>query len=124
MVEALMSIRAAVDPAELGPTVLEYLARSAERAMAARASSDPRRFVDVSYRALLRDPVTAAERVYHAFGLPLSDALASSFRAHAAAHPQNRHGAHDYDLARYGLRREAVLERFAAYRDRHAADLA
>ena len=35
---ALMAVRESFDPKELGPVVLEYLARSVERAMAARAN--------------------------------------------------------------------------------------
>jgi hypothetical protein len=38
------------------------------------------------------------------------------------AHPQNRHGRHDYALERYGLTATAVLDRFAAYIDRVALE--
>jgi len=119
MVEALMSIREAVDPRAFGPTVLEYLARSVERAMAARAAAPPRHFVDVDYRELMRDPVAAAERVHRAFELPLDEATAAALRAHAGAHPPNRHGKHDYALERYGLTAAAVTDRLAAYVERH-----
>jgi hypothetical protein len=118
MMAALMSIRERVDPLELGPVVLEYLARSVERGMAARAASDPARFVDVGYDELLADPLATVERIYEGFALELPAATRAALADHVASHPQNRHGSHDYSLAQYGLSPEAVTRRLAAYIDR------
>jgi hypothetical protein len=44
-------------------------------------------------------------------------------REHQRNHPQNRHGRHDYALARYGLDEPTVRRRFAAYSDHFAASI-
>src|SRR6185503_10433601 len=87
MVAMLMRSREGVDPRELGPTVLEYLARSVERGMAARDKLGSARFVDVSYRQFIKDPIGTAERVYDAFQLQLSPRTVDAMRKHIADHP-------------------------------------
>jgi hypothetical protein len=104
-----------VDPKELGPVVLEYLARSAERAMRARERLDPARFVDVAYADFLADPMATARRIYDAFRLPFGSDVEASMRAHVAANPQNKHGKHDYRLAELGLTEAQVLDRLGSY---------
>jgi hypothetical protein len=118
MVAMLMRGRDAVDPREIGPAVLESLARSVERAMAARDELCPARFVDVSYRQFVQDPVATAERVYQSFQLELAPRTVDAMRKHVAEHPQNKHGAHKYTLADYGLDADTVNRRFAAYIER------
>jgi hypothetical protein len=115
MIEALMDVRESVDPTELGPSVLEYLARSVEHAMAARARLPEDRFVDVAYDDLVRDPLATAARIYACFDLPLDDAIYDAMSAHAREHGRNRHGAHDYQLERFGLTAGAVRDRMARY---------
>jgi hypothetical protein len=118
MMLAMMRGREAVDPRELGPTVLEYLARSAERGMAARDKSDPARFVDVRYRDFVNDPLGTVRRIYGSFRLDLTPAAETAMRAHVESHPQNKHGAHDYSLEQFGLTAETVRSRLAAYIER------
>jgi hypothetical protein len=118
MVAMLMRGRDAVVPHEIGPNVLESLARSVERGMAARDKLDPARFVDVSYRQFVKDPLAAAERIYASFELELTPRTVDAMRKHIAEHPQNKHGAHKYTLADYGLDAETVNRRFAAYIER------
>lgn len=109
MVRALLSQAETVDPHAIGLAVVEYLARSLERAKAARRSLDPARFVDVEYREFLEDPLATARRIHAAAGLPLAtDAL----EAHVRANPQNKHGRHDYGLAEFGLTEALLRERF------------
>jgi hypothetical protein len=115
MMSALMLIREPYDPKELGPAVLEYLSRSVERAMAARERSDPERFVDVAYADFLADPMGTVGRIYRAFGLPLSGETADAMKRHLQDRVQNKHGAHEYTLEHYGLTKDQVLRRLAAY---------
>lgn len=114
MVAALMTGRDFA-PDALGPVVLEYLARSMERALAARDRLGPARFLDVDYRGFVADPLATARRVYAHFDLPLPDAAAKALRDHVARNRKGRHGAHRYALGEYGLRPEVVTERLAAY---------
>jgi hypothetical protein len=118
MMDALMAVREPFDPKELGPAVLEYLSRSVERAMAARDRSDPKRFVDVSYRGFLDDPMGTVERIYGAFDLALSGDTADAMRRHLRESVQNKHGAHEYTLEHYGLTKEQVVRRLAGYIER------
>ena len=118
MIAMLMRGREAVDPREIGPTVLEYLARSVERGMAARDKLGPARFVDVGYRQFVKDPMGAVERIYDAFQLELLPRTVDAMRRHMAEHPQNKHGAHTYTLADYGLTAETVAARLARYIER------
>jgi hypothetical protein len=113
MLASLMSIRESFDPQQLGPTVLEYLAQSLERGLAARERLDPRRFLDVDYRDFVTAPLETAERIYAAFGLgaPPRDAM----RRHVEENPQAKHGAHRYSLEEYGLSPDAVRGRLADY---------
>ena len=115
MMAALMAVRESFDPKELGPAVLEYLSRSVERAMAARARTDPSRFVDIHYGAFLDDPMGTVRRVYVAFGLELGGQAADAMTQHLRENVQNKHGAHGYTLEEYGLSKERVTERLAAY---------
>jgi sulfotransferase family protein len=118
MMQALSHVRESVVPAELGPTVLEYLARSVEQGMAARAALPAERFHDLYYEDFVADPLRSVERSYEAFGLPRSDSTAEQLREHVAKSPRNRHGEHKYTLEEFGLCREQVLERFASYSER------
>ena len=115
MMAAIMTIQESVDPRELGPTVLEYLARSLERGMAARDGSDPRRFLDVDYHRFVEQPMQTVERIYDHFELELDSGTADAMRAHLSQNPQHQHGLHRYSLAEYGLSAEAVRARLADY---------
>jgi hypothetical protein len=118
MMAAIMSIRESLDPRELGPTVLEYLARSLERGLAARDSSAPERFLDVDYHRFVEQPMQTVERIYDYFGLQLGSETADAMRAHISENPQHQHGSHRYSLAEYGLSAEAVCARLADYIER------
>jgi len=118
MVAFLMRDREGFDATALGPAVLEYLARSLERALAVRERADPRRFVDVDYRVLLADPLAEVERIYARFGLPLGAAAREAMRRHLDENPKDRHGAHAYRLEDYGLAPERVRARLAGYLER------
>jgi hypothetical protein len=48
-------------------------------------------------------------------GLAFTDAAARSVERWAGEHKPGTRGAHDYDLADYGLTPEGVRERFAEY---------
>jgi hypothetical protein len=118
MMAMLMAVRASFDPKQLGPTVLEYLARSLERALAARDRLDARRFRDVDYRAFVADPLGTVRGVYDHFGLERTPAVDAALADWAREHPQGKHGAHRYSLEEYGLSAEAVRERLGCYLER------
>ena len=124
MIAFLMRARGAFDPMALGPSVLEYLARSLERALAARDRADARRFVDVDYRDLLADPLAEVERIYARFGLALGVGARDAMLRHLRENPKDKHGAHEYRLEDYGLTPERVCARLAGYLRRFDLDRA
>lgn len=119
MVRALLSDSEGIDPTKLGPEVLEYLARSMERAMDARSTLDASRFVDVRYSDFLRDPIATCERIHTAAGIAFDAAVRDAMKAHVDANPQNKHGRHRYGLEEFGLDENAIRDRLARYLQRH-----
>lgn len=115
MMMALMTIREEVDKHALGRAVLDHLSTALERGLRAREAIDPARFLDVDYRLFLQKPLAVAERIYTHFDLPFTAATREAIRCHIAAHPQAKHGRHEYSLEEYGLTAEVVSERFSAY---------
>ena len=118
MMAMLRAVRSAFDPKALGGAVLEYLARSLERALAARDRMDPARVFDVDYRAFVADPLATARQVYRHFELPLDAASEAALERHVRENPQGKHGAHRYALEEYGLDPARVRERLRFYTDR------
>lgn len=104
-----------VDLRRLGDQYTEAMVRGTDRAMRARASADPARFFDVSYSALIADPIGQVRRVREYFGYPYDDALEARMTRWLAENPQHKHGVHRYSLDEFGLDPNAVNERFAAY---------
>lgn len=118
MIEALMANRRELDKRELGSRVLEYLARSMDRAMNARDAAGEERFYDVRYDEFVRDPVAAVRGIYTTFELAWSDTLEESLTASANKNRKGKHGSHDYSLEEYGLTRNQVSRRFERYTER------
>jgi hypothetical protein len=118
MMEAIMAIRESVDRATLGPTVLEYLARSLEAGLAAREKLDPSRIFDVDYRRFVSDPEPLVREFYGHFGFDLPPETVNAMGEHAKTHRKDRHGKHEYTLEMYGLTATMVRDRLAAYIER------
>jgi hypothetical protein len=118
MIWMIIRDRVAITAEELGPRILAHYADSMDRALAVRARLDPARFADVDYDALVADNLAAARSIYEHFGLPFEGRARAAMEGHAASHPKDKHGKHEYDLATYGLTREQVDARFASYRER------
>jgi len=117
MMEMLFRLRECQPQPDLGPTVLEYLARSLERGLAAR-DREPERFIDVRFDDFVADNMATIDRIYAHFDLPFPDATRALLQAHARANPRGKHGAHQYDLEKFGLSNAAVKARLASYIER------
>jgi hypothetical protein len=115
MTSMLMATLEDLDPTWLGPVVMDFYATSLERGLAVRESLDPARFTDVTHDQFVADALGVADRIYGHFGLPFPEETRAALRAHVDANPQGKHGKHSYDLSEFGLKEEAVRERFAAY---------
>jgi hypothetical protein len=103
------------DPEELGAEQLDSWAEAVRRAMDFRKHVGEQRFSDVAFADLQSDPVNTLRASYESLGLVFSDAAAGSVEQWAAKHKPGTRGAHDYELADFGLTPEGVRERFVEY---------
>jgi hypothetical protein len=107
-----------VDPREIGRSWgLGKGVRMVERALEVREKR-PERFVDVHYEQLVRDPIAVLGRVYEHAGLPLTKESEQSARDRLRRERKDRHGAHIYRLADFGLDRTELDRAYARYRER------
>lgn len=103
------------DAHELGAEQLESWVEGVRRAMDFRGRVGDDRFADVSFADLQDDPVRTLQTSYEILGLSFTDATLASVEQWVESHRPGTRGAHDYELADYGLTPEGVRERFSDY---------
>jgi hypothetical protein len=118
MMESLFQGRGFAEQKDLGPTVLEYLARSVDRALEARDHSDPNCFADVRFEDFVSDPLTTARGIYNQFDIELTTEAETALVDQVENNPKGKHGAHRYTLEQYGLTADKVKDRLGKYIDR------
>lgn len=72
--------------------------------------------LDIRYPELTGDRLGTIARICDFIGVPLDDEAARRVRAFLAADPLKQHGAHEYSAEDFGLDRDELGARFAAYR--------
>ncbi|KUL40299.1 sulfotransferase family protein [Streptomyces regalis] len=102
-----------LDLHRIGALWLGLLSHAMTRGLAARAAIPPHALVDAPYAWLAAEPATGAPKLYDAVGARWTDADAARLPG-AVARPKGSRP-HRYDLARYGLTRDAVESAFADY---------
>jgi len=110
-----------LSPPAIGEQALRRCARTLERALDARAAVGEERFFDVSYRALVADPLPVVGRIYAWLGTSFEATVEESMRRWLDDHPRDRHGIHRYEPGRFGLPAERVTPAFATYLERFGA---
>jgi hypothetical protein len=105
-------------PEAIGASELASWAEAMQRLLAVRARVGETRFADVHFDELVADPIATAAGAYARLGLPFTAAAERAMRAHAAANPRGRHGAHHYRLADFGLDAAGVRAAFRPYVER------
>lgn len=105
-----------VDPREIGRNWgLGKGVRMVERALAVRRER-PERFVDVRYEELVRDPIAVLARIQAHAGLEFTKEAEQAARDRLRTERKDRHGAHAYKLADFGLDAAALDHAYARYR--------
>lgn len=105
-----------VDPARVARTVSERWADGARRMVLDRQrDSDPKRYLDVHYLDLVRDPMAMVHRIYAHFGMQLSEEAHRRMEAFLGRNPKGRHGHHRYSLRQFGLDPEIQRREYGAY---------
>lgn len=100
------------DPAAIARHWLRKSVLMADSMKTARASNPKRKFVDIEYSALMRDPAKAVKQIYEAHGSPLSNQGEKS-AIEAASRPRVKTDKqHAYSLADFSLRAEDVRAAF------------
>jgi hypothetical protein len=107
-----------VSAAAIGEQALQRCATALERALEARAQVVDDRFFDVSYPALVTDPLSTVARIYEWLGMSLDHAVEESIRRWLDDHPRDRHGTHRYEPENFELPADRVRPAFAAYLER------
>ena len=113
-----------LDPATVGEQALQRCATALGRALDVRERVGEEHVVDVSYPALVSDPVRTVAGVYEQLGGTLHAEVAGAMGRWVADNPADRRGRHRYDPARFALPAERVAAAFADYRARFASLIA
>ena len=85
-----------------------------------RRRKDPevdRRFIDVNFLDLERDPIGQVRRIYDRFGMTLDKSSEDAMRKFTAVNRKGKYGKHKYTLEDSGLTEREVLDRFRSYSD-------
>ncbi|MET0374534.1 MAG: sulfotransferase, partial [Rhizorhabdus sp.] len=94
-------------------------AEHVNRAMAARDEIGRDRIYDLHYADLVRDPVGSMERLYAWLGDDFTEEAQTGMKGWLADNPQGKFGKHEYQLAQYGLTKDAIDPLVAPYLARY-----
>ena len=115
---------AEVSPEEIGRQWLQRFSTAWERELAARDRHGDDRFVDISYRKLVADPIGSVGALYDRLGRRVSGDFHGRMQRWLADNPRHKHGVHHYALDQFGLTAQDVMAAFASYGERFAPALA
>jgi hypothetical protein len=104
-----------VDLKGIGETFMDTFQVMIDRANAFRAKHGAKAIHDVQYAATLSDPMGSVKGIYKAIGDEFTPEAEAAMQTYLANNQKGKHGKHTYDLAEYGLSKDAVHERFKAY---------
>ena len=88
------------------------------RVIAFRDGGQDHRFCDIHFAAFQADPFPQIEQLYAFLGEPFTDEARARMAAWRQNMPREKHGAHTYDPADFGIDLNALRERFGFYSDR------
>ena len=108
---------AAADPTYAGAREVELWSEAARRVMEVRQSHEDQ-FHDVLHRDFHADPLGVVRQIYERLGLTLTQDTERKMAARIQNKPELSHGAHRYEIERFGLARGDIRSSFAAYVDR------
>jgi len=83
----------------------------------------PKRFVDVHFQSLLRDPVETIRGAYRGMGRDFTNEHAERIRAYLAEKPRGKFGVHKYTPEEWGFTRDELRASLAPYISTFAIEL-
>jgi hypothetical protein len=108
----------AADPLAIAADWAKRWADALDDFLAVRDTAPATQFFDVGYESLEQAPIETVEEIYRFIDAPLGAEAKRRMQAFLRANPKNKHGAHRYSLAQFGLDRADLLARFAEYCER------
>lgn len=86
-----------------------------EKALSYRQDEANQAYItDLLYKDLVSDSMGQLDKIYQRHG-GISESLAQKFQLAEAKNPKGKYGSHNYSLADFGLTREDLMEKNAAY---------
>jgi hypothetical protein len=115
-----------VDKAEIGRDWMDMLSIYTRTFEADRARLEPEfpgQFLDVHHDDFVADPWPAVDAIYRMRGTALADEGRAAMQVWLKAHPQGKHGKHQYRLEDYGISRREVETLFTDYVERYGLSM-
>jgi hypothetical protein len=104
------------NPLLMGKTLSAAVERLLRGIARDRAPGD-KRFVDVAFRDMMRDPIGAVEQIYAAAGMQLGEAARERMRAWLAENRRGKHGKHAYAAVDFGIDVQERRQALSFYHD-------
>ena len=115
-----------VDKAEIGRDWMDMLSIYTRTFEADRARLEPNfpgQFLDVHHDDFVADPWPVVEAIYRMRGTALESQGRAAMQAWLDAHPQGKHGKHQYRLEDYAITRGEVESLFTDYVERYGLSM-
>ena len=120
MYRALRALNSdSVDDHACGAQVRERFRWALERCMRSRDAREGDGFLDVDFRAVGREPIAEARRIYEWLEVPLGDEAESAMNLWLRENAREKRAAHAYSLEEFGFSESALAADFAEYRERY-----
>ena len=114
-----------VDKRYLARLNIEWTELGLRRLIAFRdQAGQDHRFFDIHFAPFQKDPFPILERLYAFLGEQLTPQARARMQAWREQSPREKHGAHTYDLAEFGIDLAALRERFRFYSDHFGVEVA
>jgi sulfotransferase family protein len=107
-----------VDPREVGRDALQYWSDTLGVFLEQRDRLPRKRFFDLGYRDIRKDPIAAVRRLYSYFNWPLAKETENRMREVLRSQPKEQNGFHRYEPAQFGLEGIDVKSYFGTYCER------
>ena len=104
-----------IDAKTVGKYWSERLADLLNQFLEIRANAPEDRFIDVSYRAVMENPIQQGEMILEAAGIKSSRSLKDKMSDWVEANQREDRATHKYSLDGFGLTKADIREKFGAY---------
>lgn len=104
----------------MGAVMAESCELGMRRMIAFREAGNDHRFFDIYFAPFQKDPFPTLEKLYAFLGEDFTPEARARMEAWRRDTPRDKHGAHEYDAAEFGLDAAALREQFRFYHERFA----